>query len=61
MEMAIPLLLWNPISSRLLPGTTPPLVLQPGIRQGEKSAYFGAFITDGDGNKIEAAAFPKRA
>ncbi len=30
----------------------------PGPRQGEMTSYFGAFITDPDGNKIEAATFP---
>lgn len=30
----------------------------PGPRQGEMTAYFGAFIIDADGNKIEAVTFP---
>lgn len=31
----------------------------PGPRHGEKSDYFGAFIRDPDGNKIEVVTFPK--
>ncbi|MSP43351.1 MAG: VOC family protein [Alphaproteobacteria bacterium] len=31
---------------------------EPGERQGEMTSYYGAFILDPDGNKIEAAAFP---
>lgn len=31
----------------------------PGPRQAAMIAYFGAFIRDLDGNKIEAATFPK--
>jgi catechol 2,3-dioxygenase-like lactoylglutathione lyase family enzyme len=31
----------------------------PGPRQGEMTAYFGAFILDLDGNKIEALTFPR--
>lgn len=30
----------------------------PGPRQGEMTAYFGAFIKDPDGNKIEIVTFP---
>ena len=33
----------------------------PGPRQGEMTAYFGAFIRDPDGNKIEAVCFPRPA
>jgi catechol 2,3-dioxygenase-like lactoylglutathione lyase family enzyme len=32
---------------------------EPGIRQAEMGAYFGAFIHDPDGNKIEAVHFPR--
>lgn len=31
----------------------------PGPRQGAMTAYFGAFIIDRDGNKIEAVFFPE--
>ncbi len=31
----------------------------PGDRKGEMTVYFGAFIRDPDGNKIEAVTFPK--
>ena len=31
----------------------------PGYRPATMTAYFGAFILDPDGNKIEAATFPK--
>jgi catechol 2,3-dioxygenase-like lactoylglutathione lyase family enzyme len=31
----------------------------PGPRQGAMTTYFGAFILDPDGNKIEAVNFPK--
>jgi catechol 2,3-dioxygenase-like lactoylglutathione lyase family enzyme len=31
----------------------------PGPRQAAMTTYFGAFILDPDGNKIEAIAFPK--
>jgi catechol 2,3-dioxygenase-like lactoylglutathione lyase family enzyme len=31
----------------------------PGPRQGAMTNYFGAFILDRDGNKIEAVTFPK--
>jgi catechol 2,3-dioxygenase-like lactoylglutathione lyase family enzyme len=31
----------------------------PGPRQGAMTSYFGAFIRDLDGNKIEAATFPR--
>ena len=30
----------------------------PGPRQGEMTAYYGAFILDPDGNKVEAVTFP---
>ncbi len=33
----------------------------PGPRQGAMADYFAAFIRDPDGNKIEAATFPKAA
>jgi catechol 2,3-dioxygenase-like lactoylglutathione lyase family enzyme len=33
---------------------------QPGPRQGALTTYFGAFILDPDGNKIEAVNFPGR-
>jgi catechol 2,3-dioxygenase-like lactoylglutathione lyase family enzyme len=32
----------------------------PGPRQAAMTTYFGAFILDPDGNKIEALAFPPR-
>ena len=32
---------------------------EPGPRQGAMTGYFAAFIRDRDGNKIEAATFPK--
>jgi catechol 2,3-dioxygenase-like lactoylglutathione lyase family enzyme len=32
----------------------------PGPRQASTTTYFGAFIVDPDGNRIEAAAFPRR-
>jgi catechol 2,3-dioxygenase-like lactoylglutathione lyase family enzyme len=31
---------------------------EPGPRQAELTPYFGAFIIDPDGNKIEAVTFP---
>ena len=31
----------------------------PGKREGAMTSYFGAFIIDPDGNKIEAITFPK--
>ena len=31
----------------------------PGPRQAAFTTYFGAFIFDSDGNKIEAVFFPK--
>jgi catechol 2,3-dioxygenase-like lactoylglutathione lyase family enzyme len=34
---------------------------EPGPRQGAMTGYFAAFIRDRDGNKIEAATFPKPA
>ncbi|MDF1854093.1 VOC family protein [Pseudooceanicola sp.] len=33
----------------------------PGPRQGEMTGYYGAFIKDPDGNKIEAVSFPAPA
>jgi len=33
----------------------------PGPRQAAFTTYFGAFILDADGNKIEAVFFPKKA
>ena len=30
----------------------------PGERQGAMTRYYGAFIRDGDGNRIEAVTFP---
>lgn len=33
----------------------------PGPRRGEMTAYYGAFIFDLDGNKIEVATFPPKA
>jgi catechol 2,3-dioxygenase-like lactoylglutathione lyase family enzyme len=32
---------------------------EPGDRQAAMTVYFGAFILDPDGNKIEAITFPK--
>jgi catechol 2,3-dioxygenase-like lactoylglutathione lyase family enzyme len=32
----------------------------PGPRQAAFTTYFGAFILDPDGNKLEAVTFPKR-
>ena len=31
---------------------------EPGPRQAAMTTYFGAFIIDADGNKIEAVSFP---
>jgi catechol 2,3-dioxygenase-like lactoylglutathione lyase family enzyme len=33
----------------------------PGPRQGEMTAYYAAFVQDKDGNKLEAATFPRKA
>ncbi|MGE0223980.1 MAG: VOC family protein [Acetobacteraceae bacterium] len=33
----------------------------PGPRRGEMTSYYGAFMIDPDGNKIEAAHFPRKA
>ncbi len=33
----------------------------PGPRQGAMMSYFGAFIIDRDGNKVEAVTFPRAA
>ena len=32
---------------------------EPGVRQAAVTTYFGAFIRDLDGNKIEAITFPR--
>ena len=32
---------------------------RPGARQGAMTTYYGAFILDPDGNKIEAVNFPR--
>jgi catechol 2,3-dioxygenase-like lactoylglutathione lyase family enzyme len=32
---------------------------EPGPRQAAMTTYFGAFIRDPDGNKLEALSFPK--
>jgi len=32
---------------------------EPGPRQGAMTVYYGAFILDPDGNKIEAVTFPR--
>ena len=32
---------------------------EPGRRQAAMTTYFGAFILDPDGNKLEALSFPK--
>ncbi len=32
----------------------------PGPRQGAMTGYYGAFIQDRDGNKLEAATFPRK-
>jgi len=32
---------------------------EPGPRQAALTTYFGAFIRDPDGNKLEAVSFPK--
>ena len=32
---------------------------EPGRRQAAMTTYFGAFILDRDGNKLEAVSFPK--
>ncbi len=32
----------------------------PGPRQGAMTGYYGAFIQDQDGNKLEAATFPRK-
>jgi catechol 2,3-dioxygenase-like lactoylglutathione lyase family enzyme len=34
---------------------------EPGPRQAAMTSYFGAFIRDPDGNKLEAASFPEQA
>ena len=34
---------------------------KPGPRQAAMTTYFGAFILDPDGNKLEALSFPKPA
>jgi catechol 2,3-dioxygenase-like lactoylglutathione lyase family enzyme len=34
---------------------------EPGPRQAALTTYFGAFIRDPDGNKLEAASFPEQA
>jgi catechol 2,3-dioxygenase-like lactoylglutathione lyase family enzyme len=34
---------------------------EPGPRQGAMTTYYGAFICDPDGNKIEAVSFPAAA
>lgn len=31
----------------------------PGIRQAAMTTYYGAFIRDPDGNKVEAVTFPR--
>ena len=31
----------------------------PGPRQGAMTSYYGAFVQDRDGNKLEAATFPR--
>ena len=33
----------------------------PGARQGAMTSYYGAFIQDKDGNKLEAATFPRKS
>jgi len=33
----------------------------PGTRQGAMTAYYAAFVQDKDGNKLEAANFPRKA
>lgn len=33
----------------------------PGPRQGAMTPYYGAFILDRDGNKIEAVTFPRKS
>ncbi len=33
----------------------------PGSRQAAMTAYYGAFIKDPDGNKIEAVCFPRKS
>lgn len=32
---------------------------EPGLRPAAMTSYFGAFIRDPDGNKLEAASFPE--
>lgn len=32
---------------------------EPGSRQGAMTTYYGAFIRDPDGNKLEAVSFPQ--
>jgi catechol 2,3-dioxygenase-like lactoylglutathione lyase family enzyme len=32
---------------------------EPGPRQGAMTTYYGAFIRDPDGNKLEAVSFPQ--
>ncbi|HEX3990154.1 MAG TPA: VOC family protein [Acetobacteraceae bacterium] len=33
----------------------------PGPRQGAMTVYYAAFVQDPDGNKLEAATFPRKA
>jgi catechol 2,3-dioxygenase-like lactoylglutathione lyase family enzyme len=33
----------------------------PGPRQGAMTGYYAAFVQDPDGNKLEAATFPRKA
>jgi len=33
----------------------------PGPRQGAMTGYYAAFVQDRDGNKLEAATFPRKA
>ena len=32
---------------------------EPGERRGEMTPYYGAFVRDHDGNKVEAVTFPR--
>lgn len=32
---------------------------EPGERRGEMTPYYGAFVRDPDGNKVEAVTFPR--
>ena len=61
--------LWLNLRTDLAPAPANPVALAaggtsagaPGLRQTAMTTYFGAFILDPDGNKLEALSFPKPA